>query len=118
MTSAYFKAWNSAITASDPDSYTPEPAPVVGRMCSGKPIRQGREAGTITWTYMTLAEFIDLWDRYNTNKDSSGTFVIPPHTSGGSWTSWRSVTAYAEQEPTGDFRGRVVQNVTLKIVIP
>lgn len=117
MASAYFKVWNSAITAPDPDGYAAEPPPVVGRMGSGKPIRQGREAGTASWAYMTLAEFIDLWDRYNTNKDSSGTFVIPGRTSGQSWTVWRSVTAYAE-EPTCEYRGRVCQGVSMRIVIP
>ena len=87
--STYFKVWNSLITAKDPDSYVPEPAPVAGRLSYGKPISQGREAGTASWTVMTLAAFIDLWDRYNTNKNSSGTVVIPGRTSGQSWTTWQ-----------------------------
>lgn len=117
MASAYFKAWNSAITAPDPDGYVAEPPAVTTRMASGKPVAQGREAGTATWTFMTIAEWIDLWDRWDTNKDSSGTFIIPGRTSGQSWTAWRSVTAFAEQ-PTCEFRGRMCQNVAMRIVIP
>lgn len=115
--SAYFKAWNSLISAPDPDGYTPEGPRHVGTQCSGKPIVQGRERGTLTWEAMTLAHFIDLWDRYNTNKDSSGTFIIPGRTSGQSWTTWRSVTAYAIEEPKREYRGRNCLSVTWSIII-
>jgi len=115
--STYFKMYNALITGNDPDTYTPEPPPVIARMASGKPIAQGREAGTVTWAFMTIAAWIDLWDRWNTNKNSSGTFVIPGRTSGQSWTTWRSVTAYAE-EPTHTATGRIYTNVSMRIVIP
>jgi len=115
--SSYFKAWNALLTTCpDPDEYAPEPPPVVGRFASAKPVAQGREQGTLVWDNITLADWIDLWDKWNTNKNSSGTFVIPPRTSGGSWTSWRSVTAYAE-EPIPRYRGRIVQGATMHIVI-
>jgi hypothetical protein len=115
--SSYFKAWNALLTTCpDPDGYTPEPPPVVGRFSSAKPVAQGREQGVLAWDNISLAAWIDLWDVWNTNKDSSGTFVIPPRTSGGSWTSWRSVTAYAE-EPQLTYRGRVVQGCTMRLVI-
>jgi len=114
--SSYFKAWNSLISGPDPDSYTPEYPSTVGQMADGKPVAQGREAGTLAWNNITLASWIDLRDRYNTNKDSSGTFVIPPHASGGSWSSWRSVTAYAEH-PQAVYQGEVVQQVTMRIII-
>lgn len=114
--STYFKVWNSVISAPDPDVYTPEPQPVVGRFATGKPVSQGREAGVAQWATITLAHFIDLWDRWSTNKNSSGTFVIPPRTSGGSWTSWRSTTAYAE-EPQLTYQGNNVQGCSMRIVI-
>lgn len=114
--STYFKVWNSTITAADPDSYVPEPPPVVGRLTTGQPVAQGLEAGTALWTTMTIAAFIDLWDKWNAGKSTTGTFVIPGRTSGQSWTTWRSVTAYAEQ-PTCEYRGNQVQNVTMRIVI-
>jgi hypothetical protein len=90
---------------------------VVGRFASGKPVSQGREAGVATWSVMTIAQWIDLWDKWNTDKNNSGTFVIPGRTSGQSWTTWRSVTAYAE-EPTCVYQNNNVMNVALRIVIP
>jgi hypothetical protein len=113
----YFKAWNALVDAPDPDAYIPEEGQEVGFLGNGKPIRQGFERGTIVWSVMTLAHYIDLWDAYNTDKDNSGTFIIPPHTSGGSWTSWRSVTAWAISPPKVEYRGRVCQNVTMRILI-
>jgi hypothetical protein len=114
--SSYFKAWNSLLTtAPDPDAYQVEPKPVAAYLDSGKPVQQGRETGMVIWPVMSLAQYHDLYNVWNTNKDTSGTFVIPP-ISGSSWTSWRSVTAYAEQ-PTVEYRGRVCQNVTMRLVI-
>ena len=112
--SSYFKAWNTFLSGKDPDSYTPEPPPVVARTDAGKPIAQGLEAGTLTWDVMSLADYINLWSLWNTNKNVSGVFKIPPCLS-GSWTSWRSITAYAE-EPRGEYRGWVVRSVTMHIV--
>ena len=116
MTAVYFKMWNALTTAPDPEVYIPEWPAVVGQMCSGKPITQGLERGSVVWTAMTIAEYIALKAAYDTNKDTSGTFVIPPSAT-GSWTSWRSVTAYVAGAPTGEWRGRVVQNVTVQLVI-
>jgi hypothetical protein len=115
--STYFKVWNATISAPDPETYTPENPPVVGNYANAKPVSQGRERGMATWSSMTIAEFIDLWDKWNTSKDTSGTFVIPGRTSGQSWTTWRSVTAYAE-EPTCVYQNNQVMNVAMRIVIP
>ena len=115
--STYFKMWNATTTADEPSAYIPDPPRSVGLQCSGKSITQGLEKGTIVWDAMTLAAWIDIRDKYNTNKDSSGTFVIPAYTSGGSWTSWRSVTAYALEQPDCEYRDRNVYRVTMRIVI-
>jgi hypothetical protein len=111
-----FQAWGSVLTtATDPDAYAVEPKPVVAHLDSGKAVQQGREVGNLMWSMMSLGQFTDLWGRWNTNKNTSGTFVIPPRT-GSSWTSWRSVTAYAE-EPMVEYRGNVCTGVSMRIVI-
>jgi len=115
--STYFKVWNATISGPEPSRYVPENPPVVGRICNGKPVAQGREAGTITWTVMTMAQFIDLWDKWDTNQDSSGTFTLPGRTSGNTWASWRSVTAYAE-EPKYEVEGPLYYRISMRIVIP
>ena len=115
--STYFKAWNSTIAAADPSTYTPDPPKLVGQMCSGKPIVQGREQGTLVWDAMTLAGWIDLWDRYNTNKASSGVFVIPGRTSGQSWSTWRSTTSYVMEQPSCEYHALNVHRVSMRIVI-
>ena len=114
--SAYFKMFNSLIEAPDPDAYVPEYTQVVGRNWDGMPFLQGCEIGVCTWAVMSLSDWHDMRGRWNSNKGTSGTFVIPP-ISGDSWTSWRSVTAYIEP-PTCEMRGNVCQNVTLRIIIP
>lgn len=114
--STYFKVWNATIDGPDPDSYTPEPEPLAGLMERGAPIVQGREAGTLRWAVLNINDFGDLWGKWNTSKAITGVFVIPPRTSGGSWTVWRSVTAYAE-EPQCTYRGNNVADVTMRILI-
>jgi len=115
--STYFKMWNSTITAKDPATYIPEAPPMVGQMSSGKPITQGLEYGTLTWNAVTLAGWIDIRDKYNTNKDTAGTFVIPGNTAGQSWTTWRSVTAYVVEQPKCEYKEKNVFSVTMQIVI-
>jgi hypothetical protein len=115
--STYFKVWNSTISGPEPSHYSPEPPVTVGQYATGKPVAQGREAGTFSWVIMSIAEWVDLWDRYNTNKNSSGTFTFPPQTSGENWTSWRSETAYAE-EPVCEIDGPNAHNVSLRVIIP
>lgn len=112
---SYFKAWNTLIDGPDPDRVTSEYPPTVGRFCSGQPVAQGLEVVTCEWDNITIAHWIDIRDKHNTNKSSSGTFVIPAHASGGSWTSWRSVTAYSEH-PQVAYAGRVCR-VTWRLVI-
>jgi len=114
--STYFKAWNATISGPEPSRYTPENPPVVGRIANAKPVSQGLEAGTLTWTAMTAAQWIDLWDKWNAGKDTAGTFTLPPRTSGETWTAWRSVTAYAE-EPNYEVDGHLYFNITMRIVI-
>lgn len=114
--STYFQAWGGTLsTCPDPQSYTPENAPVVGRFCNGQPVAQGREAGVYTWAYLTTAEYEDLWDTWNTSGTVSGNFTIPDR-SDSAPEDWRTVAAWGE-EPMSQFaqRGRV--NVTLHIVL-
>lgn len=115
--STYFKVWNATIAADEPSGYIPDAADMVGQFCDGQPVLQGLEQGTIVWDAMTLASWIDLWDRWNTNKNTSGTFIIPGRTSGQSWTTWRSVTAYVMGEPEMEYRERNCYRVTMRIVI-
>ncbi len=114
--SAYFKMFNSLIEAPDPDAYIPTYTQVVGRNDDAEPVTQGTESGVCTWAVMRLSDWHDMRARWNSNRGTSGTFVIPPIT-GDSWTSWRSVTGYIEP-PTCEFRGNQVQNVVLRIIIP
>jgi hypothetical protein len=114
--STYFKMFNTLIEAPDPDAYVPEYAPVVARRADARPITQGREIGTCTWAVMSLADWHDMRALWANNLGTLGTFVVPP-VSGGVWSTWRSVSAYIEP-PTCEFRGNVVQNVTLRIIIP
>ena len=116
MMSTYFKVWNATISGPEPARWIPEPPPVVGRLTTGQPVNQGLEAGTVMWPVMTYAQFIDLWDKWNAGKSTSGTFTLPPRTSGQTWTSWRSVTAYAE-EPKYEVEGHLYKNITMRIVI-
>ena len=114
--SARFQMFGSLIEAPDPDSYVPEYKPVGARRADGKPLLQGYEVGTCTWAAMRLSDWHDLRARWANNRGTLGTFVVPPIT-GDSWASWRSVSAYIEP-PAGELRGNVVQNVSLRIIIP
>jgi len=114
--STYFQAWDGTLsTCPDPSTWTPENAPVVARFASGKPVAQGLYGGVLSWSALTPAEYDNLWDIWNTNKDSSGTFTIPDR-SGTLPTSFRSVVAYAE-EPSGMWGTRIRSDVTMRIVI-
>ena len=111
--STYFQMWGSTITAKDPDSYTKTEGVPIGKFSQGLPVIQGREMGTLTWVVMSLTDYHDLYSRWNTNKASSGTFTVPPH-SGDSWTSWRNVTAFCDP-PVAEYRGNQVHNVSITI---
>jgi hypothetical protein len=111
--STYFKMWNSTIEAPDPDAYVKTEATPIGKFSNGLPVVQGRESGVCTWTVMRLSDWHDLYDRWNTNKASAGTFVVPPH-SGDDWDTWRSITAWCDP-PTAEYRGNQVQNVTVTL---
>jgi len=114
--SSYFQAWGSVLTTCpDPATYTPVPPPVVGRLASAKPVAQGYEQGDLTWNALTVAEYADLWGRWNTNKDTSSTFQIPNRAGSGP-TSFRSVVAYAE-EPRGTWGQTLRMGVSMHIVI-
>lgn len=115
--STYFKMYNATTDAPDPERYVPEPHRIVAHDTVGVPFRGQCERGVVNWSVMTIAHWIDLWDKWNAGKNGSGTFVIPGRTSGESWTTWRSVTAWAE-EPRCEYAGNNVHNVTMKIVIP
>ena len=114
--SSQFKMFNLLIEAPDPDAYVPTYGPVVARRADARPLTQGREIGTCTWAVMSLSDWHDMRARWNSNKGTLGTFVVPP-ISGNSWTSWRSVSAYIDP-PTAEFRGNQIQNVQLRIIIP
>lgn len=114
--STYFQMFGNLIEAPDPDVYVPEYIQVVGRRGDARPVIQGREVGVCIWPAMSLSDWHDMRARWNDNRGTSGTFVVPPIT-GDSWTSWRSVTAFIEP-PTAEFRGNQVQNVALRIIIP
>jgi hypothetical protein len=114
--SARFAMFSSVIDGPDPDSYIPEYPAVIARRSDGRPVLGSVEAGTCTWAAMSLADWHDLRARWANNRGTLGTFTLPP-ISGDSWTSWRAVSAYCEP-PTCEFRGNVVQNVTLRIIIP
>ena len=109
--STYFKMWNSLIEARDPDGYAKTEAVPIGRFSNGLPVIQGRESGTLTWTVMSLADYHDLYDRWNSNKTTRGSFVLPP---AYHWTSWRTVVAYCDP-PMCEYRGNQVHNVTITI---
>jgi hypothetical protein len=114
--STYFKAWGTTMgTCPDPSFWTPENAPVVGRFCNGKPVTQGLAAGVLEWTALTPNEFADIWGRWNTNKNTAGSFDIPDR-AGAAATSFRGVTAWAE-EPSSRWGQTIRQNVTMRIVI-
>ncbi len=113
--STYFKMWNSLIEAPDPDTYVKmesDPGPV-GKFSNGLPVIQGRESGTCTWSVMSLSDYHDLYGRWNSNKATEGTFVVPPH-SGDDWTTWRSLTAFCDP-PTCEYRGNQIHNVQVTI---
>ena len=113
--STYFEMFGSTIDAPDPDSYTKmeaDPGPV-GRFSNGQPVIQGRESGVVTWNVMSLSDYHDLYDVWDTDKDNYGDFVVPPH-SGDDWDTWRTVSAYCEP-PTCEYRGNQVHNVRLVI---
>jgi hypothetical protein len=114
--STYWQAWGGTLsTCPDPQTWTPENQPVVGRIADGQPIQQGREAGAYSWAYLTTAEYENLWDTWNSNGTTSGTFTVPDR-SDSAPEDWRSVVAYGE-EPSSTFgqRGRVT--VSMRIVI-
>lgn len=113
--STYFEGWGSTIAAPDPDSYTPDPPVVTGYFADGRPISQGVESGVVYWSVMTIAHWIDLWDKWDAGKAGEGDFKVPGRTSGDSWTSWRSLTAQAE-EPTCEYAGNQVTNVRMRLI--
>ena len=114
--STHFKMWNSLIDAPDPDDYRLlESVPgSVGKFSNGFPVIQGREGGELVWGVMTIADYHDIYSRWNTNKATRGTFVVPPHTTGNDWDTWRSVTAYCDP-PTCEYRGNQIFNVRVVI---
>jgi hypothetical protein len=89
--------------------------PIVGHFANYKPIEQGVERVRLVWNALTPAEYKDLFDTWNTNKDSSGTFDIPDR-SGTAPEDYRSVVAYA-QRPLGQFGQRIRSQVTMLITI-
>ena len=114
--SLYFQMWGSLLTTCpDPSTYTPAPPPVVGRFASGEPVAQGREQGDLTWNAITPAEYADLWGRWNTNKNTVGTFVIP-NRAGTTPQAVRSTTAWCE-EPRGTWGQNLRMSVTMHIII-
>jgi hypothetical protein len=114
--STYFKAWGTALsTCPDPTTWMPVPRPSVAYMANAKPVAQGYEQGDLTWSAITPADYADLWGRWNTNKDSSGSFDIP-NRAGTTPQSFRTVTAYAE-DPRGQWGANIRSNVTMHIII-
>ena len=113
--STYFKMWGSLIEAKDPDSYVKVESVPIGKFSQGLPVIQGRESGTVVWAVMSLADYHDLYARWNTNKQTSGSFTVPPH-SGDSWTSWRNIYGWCNP-PTAEYRSNQVHNVSVTIHI-
>jgi len=113
IVATYCKLWNTLIEAPDPDAYIKTEGVPVGKFSQGLPVIQGREMGTLTWSVMRLSDYHDLYALWNTNKASSGSFVVPPH-SGDDWDTWRTITAFCDP-PTCEYRGNQVFNVSITL---
>ena len=120
----YFRAWGGSVTDVDPDEYIPDKVPTIGHfartasLVPSRPVKlSGLEKGTVIWRGITLAEYIYMYDIWNEEKNSYGSFRIPPQADDpAAWASWRTVRAYALQ-PTVVFRGANVHDVNWRIII-
>jgi len=98
----------------DPQEYRPEPLEDVGRMATGKPVQQGYEEGTCYWDVISQAAWAELWNRYDSSKNSSQSAKIPPKTTGAMGT-YRSVTCWGHEPRAERQDGPLVYGVTFHL---
>lgn len=119
-----FRAYGYSAASVDPDEYVPEKVPAIGHfartasLVPSRPVKlSGLEKGTVIWRGITLADYIYIYDLWDSEKNGYGNFNIPPQAdSPAAWATWRTVRAYGLQ-PTVVFRGANVHDVSWRIII-